>query len=379
MGHEVTVITSAGYLSDEYKALRKTTRVDIEGVPAIVIPVPYSNYMSFPRRMLAFVQFALLATWVCIRQPADLIYATSPPLTIAFPGIAASMWQRIPMIFEVRDLWPELPIAIGALRNPIIQQVAKLMEWTAYHAARHVVALSPGMAEGVIRRGISPERVTVIPNSSDVDLFDVPPETGAPIRSQLGLTPKQPLILYAGSFGLINNAGYMVEIAEAMREIDPNVRFLLVGYGAEFEKVTEKAKAAGVLNENLFIWESLAKKDMPAMLSAATVTTSLFLPIHEMWNNSANKFFDSLAARRPIAINYGGWQADLLEQTGVGIRIPDQDGAAAAQALAAFVNDEERLEQARQAAATLAYDDFNRDKMAERMEALMQRVVYPQP
>lgn len=375
MGHEVTVVTSAGYLPEEYKALRHTTLVDIEGVPAIIIPVLYSNYMSFPRRIRAFVQFALLAAWVCMRQSADVVYASSAPLTIAIPAMAASKWQGIPMVFEVRDLWPELPIAVGALRNPIAKALARGLEWVAYHSAKHIVALSPGMAEGVIRRGIAPDRVTVVPNSSDVDLFDVPEITGEPIREQLGLAPKQPLIVYAGTFGLLNNVGFMVDIAVEMRAIAPDIRFLLIGSGAQFEQVTKKAQMLGVLDTNLYIWKPMPKKQIPMILSAATITTSLFLPMREMWNNSANKVFDSFAAQRPIAINHGGWLAELLERTGAGIRISDQDAQLAAQELAAFAHDDARLERAHLASRQLAYNEFNRDRLAALLESILRRTV----
>lgn len=375
MGHEVTVVTSAGYLPDEYKALTKTTHLEIEGIPVIIIPVPYSNYMSFSRRIRAFVQFAFLASWVSIRTRADLVYATSTPLTIAIPGIIAGLWQRIPMIFEVRDLWPELPIAVGALRSPVVKVLARGMEWIAYHMARHVVALSPGMAEGVQRRGIPAERITVIPNSCDVDLFDVPPETGDPIRARLALAPGQPLVVYTGSFGLLNDVGYLVKVAAEMRSIAPDVRFLLMGTGAEYEKVSTLATESGVLGENLTIWKPVPKREMPAILAAATIATSLFQPMPEMWNNSANKFFDGLAAGRPMAINYGGWQAELLERTGAGIRMEAENPRKAAEQLAAFARDEARLAQARVASRDLAYHEFNRDLMAAKMEQIMRQVV----
>ena len=148
MGHEVTVITLPGYLPEEYQVFKKITRIEIEGVPVIILPVSYSNYMSFRRQIFAFVKFAALASWTCMRSPADVIYASSGPLTIAIPATIGKVWQRIPMVFEVRDLWPELPIAIGALKDPLSKSLARSLEWIAYHAANQVVALSPGMVEG---------------------------------------------------------------------------------------------------------------------------------------------------------------------------------------------------------------------------------------
>ncbi len=187
-GHSVCMITSSAMLSDRYGPFPRTTRVDIEGIPTVVIPVDYSNKMSYSRRILAFIRFALLASSEAMRQNGDVVFATSTPLTIAIPGLAAHLWHHIPMVFEVRDLWPELPIALGALRNPVARFAASLLEWLAYHSSKHIIALSPGMAEGVIRRGIRPERVTVIPNSCDIELFDIPARRGQPIRQQLGLT-----------------------------------------------------------------------------------------------------------------------------------------------------------------------------------------------
>jgi len=208
-----------------------------------------------------------------------------------------------------------------------------------------------------------------------VDKFDVPPETGSPIREALGITPDQPLVVYTGTFGLINNVGWLVDLAAAMRTIAPDVRFLLVGSGAEWEKVGQKAHERGVLDQNLTVWEPVPKEEMPAIFSAATVATSLFQPLPPMWNNSANKFFDALAAGTPIAINYGGWQSDLLNETGAGIVLPEGDINAAARQLADFVRDAERLQGASAAARSLAYTRFNRDTLALQLENILKQAV----
>jgi glycosyltransferase involved in cell wall biosynthesis len=251
------------------------SETEIDGIPLVVIDVPYDNKMSFDQRIDAFLRFAVLATREAMSRSADVVFATSTPLSIAIPGLFAALKQRIPLVFEVRDLWPELPIAMGALRNPAACVVARLLEWLAYHGSAHVVALSPGMAEGVVSRGIAPGRVTVIPNSCDTDSFEVPPEYGHTFRSKLpDLAPEQPLVVYTGTFGQINGVGYLVAVAEAMQRIDPSVRFLLVGAGAEKEQVTEEARACGVFGKNLWIWDSIPKTQMPSLLSASTVPFS---------------------------------------------------------------------------------------------------------
>lgn len=373
-GHEVRMVTGSSFLAPQFQPTRPVQLMDIEGVPSVALRIPYSNKMSFDQRIRAFQHFALLATREALRYRADVVVAVSTPLTIAIPGIAGKLWQRIPLVFEVGDLWPELPIAMGALRNPLAKALAHTLEWVAYHSSAHIVALSPGMAEGVMRRGISAERVTVIPNGCDLSMFDVPASRGEAIRRRLpGLAPDQPLIVYTGTFGLINGVGYLVDVAAAMRSVAPEVRFLLVGGGAEREKVTAQARERGVLDQNLWIWDPLPKTEMPNLLAAATVATSVFIPLQAMWHNSANKFFDGLAAGKPVAINYGGWQARLLQETGAGAVLPHDDPARAAHLLAALVRDPERLQKAGTAARTLAQTQFNRDLMAQKFETVLEQ------
>src|SRR5690606_34934187 len=146
--------------------------------------------------------------------------------------------------------------------------------------------------EGVLQRGVPTDRVSVIPNSCDIALFDVPAECGDPIRTQLGLTPDQPLVVYAGSYGLLNDLEYLVELANHMQAFAPYARFLLIGQGVARERIRAKAEELELLGHTLWMWNPLPKKEMPSLMAAATVMTSFFVPLKPMWKNSANKFFD---------------------------------------------------------------------------------------
>ena len=141
----------------------------------------------------------------------------------------------------------------------------------------------------------------------------------------------------------------------------PEVRFLLVGDGAERMKVHALAAELGVLNRNLMILPEVSKAQVPGILGAATFATSVFLPFPGMAANSANKFFDALAAGRPIAINYNGWQARLLQEADAGVVLDPADVASAAKELANRIRDEAWLEHARHAARQLAVTRFSRD------------------
>src|ERR671915_187287 len=151
LGHEVRIVTAAG------AAGSGTSRVD--GIEVVAVRGGYSDYvratsLSYARRMLAFGRFALAATAAALRGPRpDVVYATSPPLTMALPALAAALRWRAPLVWEVRDLWPEAPIQMGALRNPLLRRAARALERFVYRHAARLIALSPGIRDGMLAAG----------------------------------------------------------------------------------------------------------------------------------------------------------------------------------------------------------------------------------
>jgi len=370
LGHEVHMITSQREESDNSSGWLEE---QIDGIHVHWLSVPYSNKMGFTARIMAFMKFSLLSALRAVKVGGDVIFATSTPLTIALPAVYAASRLRKPMVFEVRDLWPEVPIAVGVLKNPLLIICARWLERFAYKHSKHVVALSPGMAEGVIKAGYPKNRVHVIPNSCDIDFFQVPESEGAKFLNDHPELQDGPLILYAGTLGLINGVGYLVDIASAMLQIDTEVRFLIVGDGKEQDQIRRKAANAGVLGKNLWMLPPVPKAEMPRLLTTATICTSLVIDLPEMWNNSANKFFDSLAAGRPIMINHEGWQADLLRETGAGLVVPPTNAAQAARMLHDFLSDPNKVKKVGQAAFRLAKTRFDRDVLARRLLAVLQK------
>ena len=243
-GHTITMLAGRFHRSGlPHEAGKLVDTQNVDGIRVLTLNVPYDQKMSYVRRMLAFIWFMLLASWVALRQrQVDVIFATSTPLTIAVPAIIAATINRKPFIFEVRDLWPEVPIGIGILNNRVLVMLARALEKFAYRRAKHIIALSPGMKEGIVRAGISPAKVTVIPNACDNHLFDVPPAVGQAFRALHPEIGDRPLVVYAGAFGAVNDLGYLVKVASCVKVIDPAIGFLLVGVGSETEKIRALAR-----------------------------------------------------------------------------------------------------------------------------------------
>jgi glycosyltransferase involved in cell wall biosynthesis len=366
-GHEVHVVTTTR--EGPQTAGQEWGTTNEEGVHVHWTHVEYRNQFGFLARVRAFLSFAWRSGSKAVALRGDLVFATSTPLTIALPAIYASRRLRAPMVFEVRDVWPEVAVAMGEISNPFLIWAARLLERTAYRNAVRVIALSPGMADGVANAGYPRENIKTIPNACDIDLFqsrgeDLPPDFLPPGEG--------PLVLYAGTFGRANGVDYLADVAAEMKQLKASVRFLLVGDGAERERLEQRAAANGTLGVNLWIRRPVSKRNMPALFRNATVATSLFIDVKALWDNSANKFFDALAAGRPVLINYGGWQKDILDAHGAGISVRRDDPVGAARALLDLLNSPERLARAQQASLNLARTQFNRDSLAERFRATLE-------
>ena len=373
MGHEVNMVTTSRLQKgDRKQGWYSTEETDIH---VHWLCLPYSNQMSFSQRIKAFIHFAYAAALKAASLEGDIVFATSTPLTIALPAVYVSRRKRIPMVFEVRDLWPSLPIAVGALKSRTFILAALWLERFAYRNAVQVIALSPGMRNGVVKTGYPEERVHVIPNSADMKLFDLPDDVGISYRKRYDWLQDRPLVIYTGALGRINGVSYLVELAAKIKEKAPDIRFLVVGDGQEQALIHNLAKSRGVLNVNFFLLGSLPKREMPAVFSAATVATSLFVDLKAMWDNSANKFFDALASGTPIAINYEGWQAEIIRETGAGLVLPVNNVNKAAALLVSAVRDKHWLDQASAAALKLAQTRFDRNALARQLEGVLRSVV----
>jgi glycosyltransferase involved in cell wall biosynthesis len=370
-GHDVTMITSSAFLPAGWAGVKGWNEREVDGIHVHVLDMEYSNRTPILGRLTKFFRFAVAAAMRARRLEFDLVFATSTPLTIAIPGVWSARRRGVPLVFEVRDLWPEVPIAVGVLRSPLAIWAARRLEKWAYRNSSRVIALSPGMANGVAGAGFPADRITVIPNSCDLDIFDVPRQLGVDFRARHAWLGERPLVLYPGTLGYINGVGYLVDVAAEMWRIDPEIRFLIVGDGKEREAIVERARRFDVLETNFFLLPVMPKTELPAVFSAANMVLSLVIPVRALEDNSANKFFDGLAAGTAVGVNHGGWQADILRASGAGIELDSGSPAAAAVRLQRFLRDENALAAAGIAARQLATTMYSRDLMVKRLEAVL--------
>ncbi|GAB2683733.1 glycosyltransferase family 4 protein [Thalassiella azotivora] len=353
-GHQVTVLAAGEQAEDRV----------VDGVRLLRLPVTYDNSMGFARRLLAFALFMVRATVAAVRLPADVVLASSTPLTVAVPGMVASVVRRARFVLEVRDLWPTVPVELGLLRNPVLKVVARWLELLAYRRARPVVALSPGMAEGVLDRHPGAE-VVVVPNAADRELFGCDDARRAGLRRELGWSDDERVVVYAGSFGHIYGMEWVVRLAAALA--GRGYRFVLIGSGATWEACRRLAVEQG-LDADELLPGPVAKQDVVRYVQACDATLSSVLELPVLEPASINKVFDSLAAGRPVLMAHGGWLTDVVVEAGAGWRVPRSSVEAAARVVANALATERRTGAAAAAADVLALE-FDRDRLYERFRA----------
>lgn len=304
-GHKVTVITQ------NKKAEVNRQIVEVDGIRVVYLKNAYSNEMSIPMRIKSFFNFMYKASIEAFRhKDIDLVIATSTPLSVGLPAILLKWFKNIPFIFEVRDLWPEVPIQMGGIKNPLFRKAAIYMEKTIYKNAKHIVALSPGMYDGVVKH-VGPEKVSMIPNMAKKDRF-WPREKNMEVVRELGLRSDSYKVIHFGTMGIANGLMYIMEAAKILKErkID-DIDILLLGEG-KAEKQLKKFKEDHAL-DNVYFFSRVPMDMTSEIVNVCDISVVSFLNIPILSTNSPNKLFDSLAAGKPIIVNSNGWTKKMVE------------------------------------------------------------------
>lgn len=307
-GHQVTMITAGSNQTEKRK------EVIIDGIKVIYLKEAYSQTMSIATRLKAFLGFVWKSIVEARKQKnIDLVIATSTPLTVGITALYMRWFKKTPYIFEVRDLWPEVPIQMGAFKSPLIVKPTRWFEKTIYKNAQHVIALSPGMQEGVVKY-VPREKTSMIPNMSKMDEF-WPREKNKKLEQKLGLKSDSFKIIHFGSLGLANGADTIIESAKLLKA-DDSIEFLFVGGGSTEKQLIEECQKNKLANVKFL--GRFPMKDTSEIVNLSDVSIVSFKDLPILYTNSPNKLFDSLSAGKLIVVNSAGWTKDMIEEHNCG-------------------------------------------------------------
>ncbi len=365
-GHDVTMVTAARG--------EQPVRYDVDGFAVVEVRGGSPDYVSataqgYARRIAGFGGFAAAATAASLKLPApDVVFATSPALTVAVPGLLAARRHRAPLVFEVRDLWPRAPIEMGALRNPAARVLARGLERAAYRGAAHVVALSPGMRDGVVQAGVPATGVTMIPNAADLDLFAPDVDQGE-FADRFG---DDFVCSYFGTMGEANDLDQVVRAATLLADRgERGITFALMGDGKRRPALEQEIARRGLPNVTLL---PAADKAAAARLAAASdACLTVFKDVPVLATNSPNKLFDTFAAGRAAIVNTAGWQRELVEDNHAGVFVRPADAEDLAAQVLALRDDAELTATMGANARRLAEAQFDRRDLADQLRVVLEK------
>ena len=315
LGHRVTILTEfpnhpSGIIPPEYQH-RQYERVELDGIDVIRVWVRASPKKNFQNRMLFYLSYminAFLAGIFLARGKYDLIYASSPPLFVGGSALALSKVKRIPLVFEIRDLWPESAIALGEITSPRAIAWATWLEEKCYSHAESIVVVTETTRSRLCERGINSRKIHLIPNGSNTDLFYYRPDARTKIRTQLGLTHHF-IAIYAGILGLAQGLETVLYAAQSLVDT-PDIHFFIIGEGPRKEALTDLA--ANLSLTNLSFLPEKPTREIPDYLSTADIA---LIPLRDKETFKSvipSKMFDAWACQRPVILSAPDGEASLI-------------------------------------------------------------------
>lgn len=329
----------------------------IDDINVHFLPVRYSNDFTYFRRVFAFLKFVFAAIIYCRKiNNINLVYATSTPLTVGIIALWMKWVKNIPYVFEVRDLWPEAPIQLGMIKSIILKSILKKIEKIIYRNSSSIVALSPGIKVGILKR-FKNAKVHVIPNMADIDYFQSKPI--------ISYNKKHFIIGYFGAFGFANNIEFIVDIACHCQKVNLPISFYLVGEGSKKEEIIKTISNQGL--KNVLTFTNKSKPEIRTMMNEVEACITSFLPFPILETNSPNKFFDGLAAGKIAIVNTKGWLKELVEENKCGFYIDPLKPQTFPTLIKPFLENRTLLHNYQQRALQLAEDKFEKNHLVDKV------------
>jgi glycosyltransferase involved in cell wall biosynthesis len=363
--HQVTVITTRTWYD---RRLTHNFPWTPAGVDMRMLEVPYHNAMTSRQRLWAYLRYAAQAfiEGLQIRRP-DLIWGSSTPLSAAIAAAAVARFRGVPWIFEVRDLWPDFPIQMGAITNPLLISMLKTLEHRLYRSASHIVTLSPDM-ETHVRDAVPDATVSTVEYGSEFTRTRIDTADVESLRTAHDL-PKTGIVLYAGTFGRANAIPALIQTARQLRHRE-EICFVFTGHGYHESTLRSAARTC----PNIRIIPPQPRSQAHTLFHLADLSICSFIDRPVLATNAPSKLLDSLATGTPVIVTNPGWTRQLVQTHECGWYVPPEQPDALAQQIEALFDHPDLLQAAGMHAADIAQDRFDRNRHMNRIQRIVQSV-----
>jgi glycosyltransferase involved in cell wall biosynthesis len=366
-GNEVTVVTTApnfpgGRIFAGYRN-RLWQRERIDGIDVVRLWTYITANEGFVRRSLDYVSFmfAALVAAPFLRRP-DVIVATSPQFFTACAGFALSVLKRRPWVFELRDMWPDSIVAVGAMRESTVIHLLRRLEYFLYRKAGRIVSVTHSFKRVLTGNGIAPESIAVIPNGADLEIYR-PGDRPRALEARWGLEEKF-VAAYVGTLGMAHGLETLLEAAELLRERG-DVRILTAGTGAESQPLQAEAARRGL--SNVIFAGAVSKEEVRDYWRLCDAALVLLRDQPLFRHVLPSKMFEAMSTGRAVILGVRGESREMLQRACSGIAIEPEDPAALARAIAELADNPERCRRLGAAGRKFVEENHDRDRLAMAM------------
>jgi glycosyltransferase involved in cell wall biosynthesis len=370
LGHEATVLTGfpnhpTGVVPEEWRSrlrrLRYTETVDgVRVVRTWLWPLPNRKAHE---RIRNYTSFCLSAAVSGLALPKpDVIVATSPQLLCALAGWWLAFSKRVPFVFEVRDLWPESLAAVGAgSEKSLLHRALAAIAGFLYRRAHRIVVVSPAFKDHLMRYWNVPAgKIFVVENGVETGLFHLDP-AAQEVRKQLQLEDYF-LICYIGTMGNAHGLDTLIAAAEELQTALPNAIFLLIGEGAEKQRIVKLAAARGLANIRFL--DQQPHERIPAYISAADLCLVMLKKTELFKTVIPTKLLEYMACERPVIVAVDGQARRIVEEAGAGVFVEPENSKALVKAILDLAVDPERRRRMGAIGRQYIVNNFSREKTA---------------
>ena len=329
---------------------------NVEGIHVHYLPIQYDNKFGFYKRASSFLRYVVSAIRLSSKhRDANLCYTISVPLTIGLTSMWIKRKYNIPYVFEVGDLWPDAPIQLGFVNNPLFRAILYQLETKIYKHARSIVALSPTI-QSAINKKVSDKKLDLIPNMADTEFFL--PEKKNPMTERKFAVEGKFVVSYTGALGFANGLDYFLECARAAEKANLPVHFLICGEGAMKEGLKRSAQLLRLGNLSFVPFQN--RDGVKELLSVTDAVFICYRPFSILESGSPNKYFDGLAAGKIVITNFGGWIKEEIESEQCGFALDAQHPSAFVNQIQPYITDATRLEESQKRSRALAEKKYSR-------------------
>jgi len=379
-GHEVTVLTGfpnhpTGVVPPEYrdKFRRVVVHEQTDGVSVVrTWLLPFPNRKAH-ERILNYSSFCASAasTGLFLSRP-DVVIATSPQLLVGLSGWWLARWKRVPFVFEVRDLWPESLAAVGmGDRNSLLHRALAKIAGFLYHHSNRVVVVTSAFEEHLVEHWRVPrERISVIENGVETQLFT--PEPATALRRELGLEGKF-VVSYIGTMGIAHGLETIIAAATQLRDTNPGIVFLMLGEGADKDRIVALAREHGL--HNLRFVGQQPRERIPAYICASDVCLVLLKKTDLFKTVIPTKMLEFMSCARPVILGVDGQARMILEEARGGLVIEPENSDALVKAIRCLGANRKLAHELGQSGREHIVLNFSRRQTAEKYIQVLERLL----